>query len=114
MTPGEAQETLDQLEANQFEALYRCRWDAARAADVVPALTSCLAVDDTRILHRALSALFRIGPPAHSAADAVIRMMFHPETLIGEVATHTLGGICCRCPEKAINPLQQVASDPRL
>jgi hypothetical protein len=114
MTTAEAQETLDKLEANQFEALYRCRWDTERAAHVVPLLVSCLGVDDTKILHKTLLALFRIGPVAHSAADAVIRLMFHPDTLICEVATHTLGGICCHCPERAVKPLTQVALDPKL
>src|SRR5205809_4737167 len=107
MSTSEARETIDHLEADQFEALYRCRWDAEHAADVVPVLVSCLAVDDTKVLHRALLALFRIGPTAHSAADAVTRLMFHPDTLVCEVATHTLGGICCHCPERAIKPLTQ-------
>jgi len=114
MNTSEAQETLEQLEANQFEALYRCRWDTERAADVVPLLVSCLGVADTKVLHKALLALFRIGPAAHSAADAVIRLMFHPDTLICEVATHTLGGVCCHCPERAIKPLAQVPLDPKL
>lgn len=114
MTTLEAQEALDQLEANQFEALYRCRWDTEYAAEVVPVLVSCLRVGDTKVLHRALLALFRIGPAAHSAAEAVTSLMFHPDTLICEVATHTLGGICCHCPERAIKPLTQVALDPRL
>jgi HEAT repeat protein len=114
MTNLEAKETLDQLEANQFEALYRCRWDTECAADVVPALVSCLGVDDAKVLHRALLALFRIGPNANSAADEVARLMFHTDTLICEVATHTLGGICCHCPERAIKPLRQVALDPKL
>jgi HEAT repeat protein len=114
MSTFEAQETLDQLEVNQFEALYRCRWDVERAADVVPVLVSCLGADDTKVLHRALLALFRIGPAAHSAADAVTKLMFHPDTLICEVATHTLGGICWHCPERAIKPLTQVALEPKL
>ncbi len=114
MTASEAQETLEKLEANQFEALYRCRWDTECAREVVRLLVSCLGVDDTKILHKALLALFRIGPEARSAADAVIRLMFHPNTLICEVATHTVGGICCHCPERAIKPLTQVALNPKL
>ncbi len=114
MTTLEAQETLDQLEANQFEALYRCRWDTEHTAVVVPLLVSCLGVDDTEVLHRALLALFRIGPKAHAAADAVTGLIFHADTMICEVATHTLGGICCHCPERAIRPLTQVALNPRL
>lgn len=114
MTTAEADETLADLEANQFELIYRSRWNSEHAASVVPALVSCLDVDDTKILHRALFALLRIGPAAHSAADAVIRLMFHQDTLICEVATHTVGGICCHCPERAIKPLTQVASDPKL
>ncbi|MGA2177631.1 MAG: hypothetical protein ABSH38_21865 [Verrucomicrobiota bacterium] len=114
MTTSEADETLDHLEANQFEALYRSRWDTEHAAKVVPLLVSCLGVDDTKVLHRALLALFRIGPAAHSAANAVITLMFNPDTLVCEVATHTLGGICCHCPERAIKPLTQVALDPKL
>ena len=114
MTTSEAHEALDHLEASQFEALYRSRWDTEHAGDVVPVLVSCLGVDDTKVLHRALLALFRIGPAAHSAADAVTRLMFHPDTLICEVATHTLGGICSHCPERAVKPLTQVALDPKL
>src|SRR5258706_909463 len=114
MTTGEADASLADLEANQFEALYRSRWDSEHAASVVPVLVSCLGVDDTMVLHRALSALFRIGPAASSAADAVTRLMFHPDTLICEVATHTLGGICMHCPERAIKPLTQVALDLKL
>jgi hypothetical protein len=71
MTKSEADETLDHLEANQFEALYRSRWDTEHAAEMVPVLVSCLGVDDTKVLHRALLALFRIGQAAQSAADAV-------------------------------------------
>jgi hypothetical protein len=114
MTAAKADETLTNLEANQYEALYRSRWDSEHAAIVVPLLVSCLGVNDTKLLHRALLALFRIGPAAHSAADAVIRLMFHPNSLICEVATHTLGGICIQCPEREIQPLAQVASDPKL
>jgi hypothetical protein len=114
MTRLEADDTLAGLEANEFEALYRSRWDSDCAASVVRVLISCLALDDTKLLHRALLALVRIGPAAHSAEDAVIRLMFHPDTLICEVATHTLGFICLHRPERAIKPLTQVASDPKL
>ena len=114
MTSAEAEETLDDLEANHFEALHRCRWDSQHAASVVPILISCLAADETSILHRALTALFRIGPAAHSAAEEVIKLMFHSDTLVCEVATHTLGCICLHYPERAIKPLTQVALDPKL
>jgi hypothetical protein len=114
MTLIEAEEILADLEANHFEALHRCRWDSQHAASVVPVLVSCLAVDETSVLHRALTAFFRIGPAAHSAADPVIKLMFHSDTLICEVATHTLGCICLHCPERAIKPLTQVALDPKL
>lgn len=114
MTRLEAEETLAGLEANQFEPLLRCRWDSDHAASVVPVLVSCLHVDDPKLLHRALSALVRIGPAAQSAADAVINLMFQRDMLICEVATHTLSFICLHCPERAIKPLTQVASNPKL
>jgi HEAT repeats len=110
----EAIDALTTFEANLFADLHRCRWDADHAATVVPVLTSCLKVDDTNILHRALGALVRIGAPAESAIEAVVKLMFHPDMLISEVATHTLGSIAYRCPERAIKPLSQIAQNPRL
>jgi hypothetical protein len=114
MTRRGAEEALTAFEANQSEALLRSRWDSDYAASVVPVLVSCLGLDDTEILQRALSALVRIGPAAESAGDAVIGLMFHRDPLICEVATHTLGFVCLHCPERAIKPLTQVASDPKL
>jgi hypothetical protein len=114
VTSAEADERLAKLEAKHFEALLRCRWDSEHIANVVPVLVSCLQVADTNVLHRALSGLFRIGPAAHQAADTVMRLMFHSDTLICEVATHTLACICHYCPERAIQPLVQVALNPKL
>jgi hypothetical protein len=114
LNKSEAIEVLTTFEANLFADLHRCRWDPDHAATVVPVLTSCLEVDDTKILHRTMLALVRIGAPAQLAIDAVVKLMFHADTLISEVATHTLGCIAYRCPERAIKPLSQVAQDPKL
>jgi hypothetical protein len=114
LSSTEAIEALNSFEANLFEDLHRCRWDADHATAVVPVLASCLEVEDTKILHRALLALVRIGAPAAPAIDAVVNLMFHADMLISEVATHTLGCIAYRCPERAIKPLTQVARDPKL
>jgi HEAT repeat protein len=112
VTTNDAREVLDRLEADTFAELYKSRWDAAHAETVVPALISCLKVSDTAVLHRALSALARIGPEAQQAIDAVIRLMFHADPLIADAAIHALGRISLKCPERAVAPLVHAASKP--
>jgi hypothetical protein len=110
MTKDEADHVLSKLEANNWADLFRSRWDHSHAEKIVPMLLSCLEVEDVSILHRALSALHRIGPEAHNAIDRVIRLMEHQDKLICEVAIYTLASISFRCPERAIGPLTQMAA----
>ena len=112
VTTSDAQEVLDSLDAATAAGIENSRWNPAEAAIVVPKLLDCLEVADTTVRHRAMSALVRIGPEAHSAIDLVIRLMFDSDPLIADVAIHTLGRISLRCPDRAITPLVHAASKP--
>lgn len=112
MTTENAKDVLNQFEADMFADLYKSRWDAGYAASVVPPLIECLEVSDVTVLHRSLSALFRIGPEAQTAIDAVITFVFHADPIIADLAIHTLGRISLKCPERAVPTLMHVATGP--
>lgn len=110
MTTSEAQEVLGRLEADKSAELYKSRWDAARAAIVVPPLINCLEVPDTAVLYRTMSALVRIGPESQQAIDAVIKLLPHPDPVINDRAIYTLGRIGLRSPERVIPALVRASS----
>lgn len=111
-TKHEAREILDELERDSNSQLYRCRYDAERVAIIVPQILSCLAIDDTVIVHRALCALHLIGRDAHLAIQAVTKFVFHHDKVIRDVAVLTLARISIRYPQRAIKPLVFAASEP--
>jgi HEAT repeat protein len=109
---AEEQAVLHRLNADNWAALYRCRWSAPDADRVVPQLAHLLESDDFQIIDEALRALFRIGTAAVSAAGPVAKLTQSVFPITRRLAVLTLGQISHNCPAQCVEPLASVLTDP--
>jgi HEAT repeat protein len=106
------QAILDRLNADNWAALYRCRWSRPDAEQVIPQLEELLKSQDPLIIDEALRGLFRIGTPAVAAASSVATLIDSPAPITRHMAVLTLGSIAHEVPELCVEPLASVLSDP--
>lgn len=107
------QKILDRLNADNWAALYRCRWSRPDAEQVVPQLEKLLKSQDPLIIDEALRGLFRIGTPAVAAASSVATLIQSPAPITRQMVVLTLGAIAHEVPEVCVEPLASVLSDPK-
>lgn len=112
MLQNDAATFLDGIEANNRRRLYKARWDAAVAAEVVPTLVSLLESDDRDTLLRVLGAFVTIGPEAYEGAPEIARHLKSPDILVYQSATIALGCVSFRNPGSAVQPLFEAANVP--
>ena len=103
---------LKRVNADNWAALYRCRWSASDAQELVPQLQKLLESDDPLIINEALRALFRIGTPAVSAAPEVAFLTRSQDPLTKQLAVLTLGQIAHSVPSLCVESLAAALADP--
>jgi hypothetical protein len=100
---------LDQISADNYAALYRCRWSAPDAESLVPKLVELLFSSDPTVVDEALRSLFRIGTPAVSAAPQVAKLTGSLRPITKRLAVLALGqiahGNADLCVEALMEPL---------
>ncbi|QDU37976.1 HEAT repeat protein [Maioricimonas rarisocia] len=111
MTTDE-QAILDQLNADDWALLYRCRWSQPDADRVVPQLAKLLDSNAPEIRQEALRALFRIGTPAAPAAQRVAELTRTEDPLTRRLAVLALGQIAHTIPDVCVHPLASTLSGP--
>ncbi|WP_442509663.1 HEAT repeat domain-containing protein [Novipirellula sp. SH528] len=104
-------ESLDDLEADNWDALYRCRHDSDHRHSVLALLKELLRNPDLKVLHRAMNAAGRIRG-AFDATDAladliplVIKHVSSDDELIRRVAIgslHCIGSHDIKCAVPAL------------
>lgn len=102
---------LNRVNADNWAALYRCRWSPPDAEAVVPQLQKLLNSDDSLIVNEALRALFRIGTPAVSAAREVAVLTCSRNSTTKQLAVLTLGQIAHKAPTLCVEPLSSALPD---
>lgn len=110
MSSATANAALDTIEADNCAVLYKARWDAATAIEVVPKLAALLDSDDRDTLLRALRALVIIGPPACDAAPKIARLLHSSDIWVFQAAAIALARASLKNPQYAIKPLVDVAN----
>lgn len=105
-----ASDILEEVNANNREVLYRCRWSESDAKAVVPQLEQLLTHDDTTIVAASLRALSCVATGAFTSSATVARLLVHPDLVVRELAVHTLGRVCLDQPESAVALLAQAAA----
>lgn len=105
---------LKEVNANNREVLYRCRWSEETASEVVPKLVLLLTHDTPAVVSESLRALHCIGSSAIGAAAPVERLLEHSDPLVSHLAVSTLGRVALENPELAIAPLIEAANRPAL
>jgi HEAT repeat protein len=105
---------LTEVNANNREVLYRCRWSEETASDIVPKLVALLTHDTPTVVAESLRALHCIGPRAVTAAAPIERLLEHPDPNVSHLAVSTLGRVCLEDPGVATQPLIEAANRPAL
>jgi hypothetical protein len=105
---------LTEVNANNREILYRCRWSEEAASDIVPKLVALLTHDKPTVVAESLRALHCIGPRAVRAAAAIARLLEYPDPIMVHLAVSTLGRVCLEDPGLAIQPLIEAGNRPTL
>ena len=105
---------LKQVNANNREVLFRCRWSEEAASEVVPKLIALLAHRTPTVVSETLLALHCIGPHAVGAAATIERLIEHHDAIVSQLAVSTLGHVSLENPELAIAPLIEAATRPAL
>ena len=111
MTTDE-QAILDEVNANNWAILYRCRWSQPDADRVVPQLAKLLDSTAPQITHESLRAIFRIGTPAAPVAPRVIELIRSKDSITKRLAVLALGQIAHTIPNVCVEPLASTLSDP--
>ena len=113
-------ETLDDLEADNWASLYRCRHDAQHRRLVMDSLVELLVNPDSSILHRAMYAAARIGG-AHDQTNALAKLvpivathLSSADGLIRRVAIGTLHSIGSNNTDCAVPALIAACDDELL
>jgi HEAT repeat protein len=105
------QAILNRVNANNWAALYRCRWSESDANLLVPQLTALLSSQSADVVNEALRALFRIGPPAASATPSVATLTYSTDPMTKQLAVLALGQIAHQIPAACVGPLTSVLND---
>jgi HEAT repeat protein len=103
---------LNRVNADNWAALYRCRWSQPDAQELVPQLRELLESEDPLTTDEALRALFRIGPQAVSAAPEVAILTRSENPITKQLAVLTLGQIAHNVPSLCVEPLALALADP--
>ncbi|MCA9057833.1 MAG: HEAT repeat domain-containing protein [Planctomycetaceae bacterium] len=106
------QAILNEVNANKWAVLYRCRWSQPDADRIVPQLIRLLDSTDPLIIQESLRALFRIGKPASPAAHRVAAVTRAKDSMTRRLAVLALGQIAHEDPEVCVEPLVLTLSDP--
>ncbi len=110
---------LDRLDANQWEALYRCRTDPDHRQKLLPILQALLENPDPEIRLRALHAVARIGPCQQVGALAtlvpIVATLSQSEDLLTrKTAIGCLHGIGQDHPQSAVPALINACEERQL
>ncbi|QDT57987.1 HEAT repeat protein [Stieleria bergensis] len=108
---NDEQAVLDEVNADKWAMLYRCRWSQPDADRVVPQLTELLDSTNPLITHESLRALFRIGTPAARAAPRVAELTESDDSMTRRLAVLALGQIAHTIPDACVGPLASALSD---
>lgn len=106
------QAIIDEVNADNWAMLYRCRWSRPDADRVVPQLAKLLDSTAPQIRHESLRALFRIGTPAAPAARRVAELTRSKDSMTKRLAVLTLGQIAHTQPNVCVDPLASTLNDP--
>ena len=109
--PTDEQAFLDEVNADNWAMLYRCRWSQPDAERVVPQLEQLLDSTAPLVRHESLRALFRIGTPAAAAARRVAELTRSKDLMTKRLAVLALGHIAHTIPEVCVEPLASTLSD---
>lgn len=102
---------LAHVQADNYAALYRCRWSAPDAEALVPQLAALLSNPNPVVVDEALRSLFRIGSPAASAAPEVAKLTRSSQPITRRLAVQTLGQIAHGDPERCVAALTELLTD---
>ena len=106
------QAILDEVNADNWAMLYRCRWSQPDADRLVPQLAKLLDSTAPQIRQESLRALFRIGTPAAPSARRVAELTRSKDSMTKRLAVLALGQIAHTIPKVCVDPLASTLSDP--
>lgn len=96
---------IAEVNENNRQLLYRCRWSEDDRARIVPGLIEVLSDEDRLLVDDALRGLFVIGPAAVVAAPHVIPLISSSFPITRQMAILTLGQIAHHEPMICLEPM---------